>query len=165
MNYSNLAYELPDRYESDRRNNKHKINAARARRTREQMLIRRKNLRRICVILTLAASAGFMISRFVAVNETQQQVAALEKELSAAESVTSQMVFDMERSVDLATIEKEATTRLGMQRPEKYQTVYVNVKQDDMTEKTASEVEGPGKRIMSWAKKLISNIVNFFSIK
>ena len=52
-----------------------------------------------------------------------------------------------------------------MQRPEKYKTIYVNVKQDDMTEKTAGEVEGLGHSIMSVLKKIGGNIVQFFSIK
>ena len=54
---------------------------------------------------------------------------------------------------------------MGMQRPEKYQTIYVNVKQEDMTEKTAGEVEGFGHGIVSVLKKIGGNIVQFFSIK
>ncbi len=122
-------------------------------------------MRRICAIVVVALSAGFMISQFVTVNENAQAIASLQKQLTEMESATSQMVFDMEQSVDLAEIEKEATTRLGMQRPEKYQTVYVNVKQDDMTEKTAGEVEGLGNSIMSALKKIGGHIVEFFSIK
>lgn len=129
------------------------------------MLSRSKNMRRICAIVLVAVSAGFMISRFVAVNEMRQEVESLQKQLTELESATSQMVFDLERSVDLSDIEKEATTRLGMQRPEKYQTVYVNVKQDDMTEKTAGEVEGFGNSVMSVLKKAGGHIVEFFSIK
>ena len=129
------------------------------------MLNRSKNIRRICAILVLSLSAGFMISEFVAVNETKQQVALLEKELSAAESVTSQKMFELERSVDLSEIEEEATSRLGMQRPEKYQTIYVNVKQNDVTEKTAGDVESVTSRTLSGLKKIGSNIVSFFSIK
>ena len=48
---------------------------------------------------------------------------------------------------------------------EKYQTIYVNVKQEDMTEKTAGEVEGFGHGIVSVLKKIGGNIVQFFSIK
>ena len=129
------------------------------------MLIKKNVIRRMGIIAALALSAGFMISQFVAVNETEQKVASLEKQLAAAESVTSQMIFDMEQSVDLAEIEKQATTRLGMQRPEKYQTIYVNVRKDDMTEKTADEVESIGNRVISAVKKTCSYIVNFFSIK
>lgn len=129
------------------------------------MLYRSKNIRRICVIIAISLAAGFMISKFVAVNETAQQIKSLQKELATLEAQTSQMVFDMEQSVDLAEIEKEATTRLGMQRPEKYQTVYVNVRQNDMTEKTAGEAEGFSSDVLSTLKKFGGNIVQFFSIK
>lgn len=165
MNYGNLAYKLPENEDSPvrrkRRKKKGKIN----RRNRKQMAVRRTLLKRVGVIAVIAVSAGFMISQFVAVNEGEQQIASLRKQLSKQEAATSQMVFDMEQGVDLAEIEKQATTKLGMQRPEKYQTIYVNVKKDDMTEKTADEVESFSSRIMSAIKSTGRHIVNFFSIK
>ena len=163
MNYGNLAYKLPE--ERPERPPKKKRKKKQVRRTRKQMALRNKMIRRVCVIAAVAVSASFMISQFVAVNEGSRQIESLRKQLSDTEAVTSRMIFDMEQSVDLAEIEKQATTRLGMQRPEKYQIIYVNVKQDDMTEKTAGEVEGTGNRIMNMIKSAGSYIVNFFSIK
>lgn len=164
--YGNLARKLPNEYERRPvRRKKRRGRVKNNRKKREQMLIRYKVSRRVCVVIVMALSAGFMISQFVSVNDTEQRIASLEKKLSDAEAVTSQMIFDMEQSVDLAEVEKQATTRLGMQRPEKYQTIYVNVKQDDMTEKTAGEVEGAGNRFVGAIKKTGSYIVNFFSIK
>lgn len=166
MGYDNLAYkeytyeEYVPRKRKPQQNNKTK-----GKRNHNQMLNRKKSVRRICAILVLSFSAGFMISEFVAVNETKQQIASLEKKLADAESVTSQKNYELEKSVDLAKIEEEATTRLGMQRPEKYQTIYVNVKQNDVTAKTASAVENPIKRIGETLKKIGSNIVGFFSIE
>ncbi len=124
-----------------------------------------KNIRRMCAIVIVAFSAGFMISKFVTVHETQQTIASLEKNLATMESNTSQQIFDLEQSVDLTEIEQEATTRLGMQRPEKYQTIYVNVKRDDVTEMTAGEVEGFGNRVKTALKKLGGYIVEMFSIE
>ena len=184
MEYGNLAYKLPEQYDEPikkRKPQKRKektvnTTAVSNKRNHEQMQYKRTIFRGICVTVLLAVSAGFMISKFSdikgrvnpkvynAVNEMNQQVASLKSQLTTLESATSQMVFDLEQSVDLTEIEKEATTRLGMQRPEKYQTIYVNVKQDDMTEKTAGEVEGFGHGIVSVLKK-IGGIVQFFSIK
>lgn len=124
-----------------------------------------KNLRRMCAIIVLAFSAGFMISKFVTVHETQQQIAMLQKDLAALESSTSQKIFNLEQSIDLTELETEATTRLGMQRPEKYQTIYVNVKQDDVTEMTADEVEGFANKTKASLKELAGYIVETFSIK
>ena len=165
MEYGNLAYKLPEQYDEPikkRKPQKRKektvnTTAVSNKRNHEQMQYKRTIFRGICVTVLLAVSAGFMISKFVAVNEMNQQVASLKSQLTTLESATSQM--------DLTEIEKEATTRLGMQRPEKYQTIYVNVKQDDMTEKTAGEVEGFGHGIVSVLKKIGGNIVQFFSIK
>lgn len=164
--YGNLAYKTEIEYKKAPIKKRRQVKkTGQTRRTREQMLIKNKILRRMAAVAVIAVSAGFMISQFVAVNETSQQIASLEKKLSAAEAVTSQMVFDMEKNLDLEEIEKQATTKLGMQRPEKYQTIYVNVKREDTTERTAGEVEGPANRIMSAVKKTVGHIVNFFSIK
>ena len=179
MEYGNLAYKLPEQYDEPikkRKPQKRKektvnTTAVSNKRNHEQMQYKRTIFRGICVTVLLAVSAGFMISKFVAVNEMNQQVASLKSQLTTLESATSQMVFDLEQSVDLTKIEKEATTRLGMQRPEKYQTIYVknmnykHWKKDDMTEKTAGEVEGFGHGIVSVLKKIGGNIVQFFSIK
>lgn len=119
----------------------------------------------MCAIIVLAFSAGFMISKFVTVHETQQQIATLQKDLAALESSTSQKIFNLEQSIDLTELETEATTRLGMQRPEKYQTIYVNVKQDDVTEMTADEVESFGNKTKASLKELAGYIVETFSIK
>lgn len=161
MAYSNLAYELETQPVRRKKPQQNKT----VKRNHKQMLNRSKNIRRMCAIVILAFSAGFMISKFVTVHETQQQIASLERDLSEIESTTSQQIFDLEQSVDLTEIEQEATTRLGMQRPEKYQMIYVNVKQDDVTEMTAGEVEGIRNRIAASLKSFGSYIVELFSIK
>lgn len=161
MAYGNLAYKQYSEAPIYREPQQNKA----SKRKHEQMLIRRKNFYRICATVLVSLSAGFMISQFVAVNETKQEVTALQASLTAAESTTAQKMFELEHSVDLATIEEEATTRLGMQRPEKYQTIYVNVKQGDVTEKVAGEVEGIHIRLGKSIKNIASNIVEFFSIE
>ncbi len=95
----------------------------------------------ICAIM-LALCAGFMISRNVAVYESRNDVAALQKELNQLKEYSSQKAFELDQSLDLELIEETAKKKLGMARPEKYQIVYVNIKQDDVTEVTANEVEG-----------------------
>lgn len=97
-----------------------------------------------CCVAALAVCAGFMISRNVAVYEGKNEVQDLQKELNTLREYSSQKAFEIDRSLDLESIEKEAEERLNMARPEKYQMVYVNIKQDDVTEVTAKEVEGTG---------------------
>lgn len=163
MEYGNLALKETE-YHTVKRKKPQKINK-RAKRKKEQMLNKIANMRRMSAVLLVAASAGFMISEFVTVHETRQQVRSLTKELAAQEAITSQKVFELDRSIDLDEIERIATTRLSMQRPESYQTIYVNVKSEDVTEATAGEVEGVGNSIAAFFKSAGSYIVKLFSIE
>ena len=95
----------------------------------------------ICAIM-LSLCAGFMISRNVAVYESRNEVITLQKELNELKEYSSQKAFELEQSIDLDEIEKWARTERNMTKPEKYQIVYVNIKQDDITEVKANDVEG-----------------------
>lgn len=160
-NYGNLAYkDYPPEVEIRKR----PVDNA-ARRKQRQMANRKNNFFRIMSILFLALAAGFMISQYVAVHESRTVIKELEETLRAEEAATSQKSFELERSVNLSEIEEEATTRLGMQRPEKYQTIYINVPQDDVTDATSGEVEGVMNTIKTFLREAGSNIVEFFSIK
>ena len=97
----------------------------------------------VCVLI-LALCAGFMMSRNVAVYESGKLVSQKQKELNSLKEYSSQKAFELDRSIDMESIEEYAKTKLKMVRPEKYQTVYVNIKQDDVTEVTCGQVEGIG---------------------
>ena len=165
MEYGNLALDERYEYHPRRRKRKPQKRNNRAKRNQEQMLNRKRNIRRMVAVIAMAISAGFMISEFVTVHETRQQLSALSKELTEQEAITSQKVFKLEQSIDLDKIEKIATTRLGMQRPASYQMIYVNVKSDDVTETTAGEVEGVGNALAAFFKSIGSHIVKLFSIQ
>ena len=95
----------------------------------------------ICAVM-IALCAGFMISRNVAVYEKKNEAMTLQKELNKLKEYSSQKAFELEQSIDLDEIEKWARQERNMTRPEKYQIVYVNIKQDDVTEVKAEDVEG-----------------------
>ncbi len=95
----------------------------------------------LCVAI-LALCAGFMISRNVTVYESRNMVAEKQKELNQLKEYSSQKAFELDQSLDLEKIEETAREKLNMVRPEKYQTVYVNIKQEDVVEVTSDQVEG-----------------------
>ena len=137
----NLAYELEFRENTARIQKKVEEQKRQAKTKAKAERVRMHKTIAVCSII-LALCAGFMISRNVAVYEGRNEVEALQKQLNELKGYSSQKAFD--RSLDLEEIEKLAKTKLAMVRPEKYQTVYVNIKQDDVTEVTANEVEGFG---------------------
>lgn len=119
---------------------------------------------KIGLIFVVAISAIFMIIQYVTVSDTESTLAKLTKEYKFEESITAQKAFELEQSIDLSKIETEATTRLGMHRPERHQIVYLDVKQSDASVKTAGEVEGFKNRFKELMKSIGSNIIDFFSI-
>ena len=176
MTYGNLAYKYDYmdektvkekkrnksvKYAPTKKNNKSKKTSKRGKRQKKQEM---SYFGKVACVIVLAVSAIFMIIQFVEVNETQSALASAKNQYKFELSVTSQKSFELEQSIDLSKIEKEATTRLGMRRPEKYQTIYLDVKRDDTTERTADEVEGLGNRAVKLFNTVISNIVDFFSI-
>ena len=138
---NNLAYDLDFEANAARRE---KIVREQKKEKRVRTKAARIRLQRTVVLClsVFALCAGFMISRNVSAYESKRNVAELQKELNSLKEYSSQKAFELDKSIDREAIEHEAKTRLNMVRPEKYQTVYVNIKQDDVTEVTAKDTEG-----------------------
>lgn len=154
MNYSNLAYKLDEHEEFEEHRAKKSVRVKREKR----------NFKPIIYAVVLCMTAYYMISKNVAVYETEQKIKSLQNEISELESYTSQRAFELEQSIDLTTVERVAKTRLNMQRPEQYQIEYVNVMRDDVTEVTAGEVEGMQNKVKKATESLKRNMAGIFSI-
>lgn len=162
MGYGNLAYKYDyteEQHEKQKKNINRKKPAKRAKKTKKLSYAAK-----IASVLMVAASAVFMITQYVTVNETQSELTSAISDCEFEESVTAQKAFELEQSIDLSKVETEATSRLGMRRPEKHQIVYVDVKKSDKTVKTAKEVEGFASRAAGLVKSVKSHIIKFFSI-
>lgn len=164
MTYGNLAYQYDNlariREEDDLVRDK-KRKETRKLKAREQ---RKMNFFLITGIVLLSMAAYFMISKNVQVHETGDKIKQLEDQLAMLESNTSQKMFELEQSVDLNSVEEIASTRLNMQRPEKYQIVYINVPSEDVAQVTADKVEGAGSRVGSMAESVKANFLGIFDL-
>ncbi|MBR3791768.1 MAG: hypothetical protein IKK18_03615 [Clostridia bacterium] len=156
MGYSNLAYKYEEDY-SFREEAEKKAEA-------KVVKAKKKNFTPIICALVLSMAAYYMISKNVELYETNQKIKSLQNELTQIETYTSQRIFELEQSVDLATVEEIATTKLNMQRPEQYQIEYVSIERDDVTEITAGEVEGVKSRVGNATKNLKRNLIGIFTI-
>lgn len=156
MGYSNLAYKYEEDYLAVEESNVVKEPAKKKAKS--------KNFTPIVCALVLSLAAYYMISKNVELYETNQNIKALQNDLTELETYTSQRIFELEQSVDLATVEEIASTKLNMQRPEQYQIEYVSIDRDDVTEITANEVEGVKSRVGNATKNIKRNLVGIFTI-
>ena len=142
MKYNgNLAYDLEFDNYSERIEKKVQKHKQETKTKAKAETIKKHRTIAVCAFI-FAVCAGFMISRNVTAYESKTQVIKLQKELNALKEYSSQKAFELDSSLDVESVEETAKNKLNMVRPEKYQTVYVNVKQDDVTEITADQVEG-----------------------
>lgn len=165
MAYGNLAYKYDNlariKEEDD------KVRAVKKTQSRKVKLKEQRKLNFFIIagILILSMAAYFMISKNVQVHETSDEIKKLQSELAMLESNTSQKMFELEQSVDLDSVEEIASTKLNMQRPEKYQIVYINAQSDDVAKVTADNVEGIGNQVGSMAENVKKNFLGIFNFK
>lgn len=164
MAYSNLAYNYDNLSRMEDENARIREEKKKEEKKLKIMQQRRLNFFVVCAILLLSMSAYFMISKNVQVHETSDKIVSLQKELSMLESTSSQKIFELEQSVDLNAVEQIASTRLNMQRPEKYQIVYIDVPVEDVTDVTAKESEGIASNIGSMAEHMKKNFLGIFDL-
>lgn len=160
MRYGNLAYDYSAQI--DEQEELAKIQEKRMR-IQAKRRSRWEHIKVMACSVLIAASAFVMISRYVELDETKNTISNLKEELAAAEAATCQKTFELESMVDLNTVEEIATTKLGMQRPEKYQIVYVNINKEDTTEVTADQVEGISNKLNEKYTAMVDNFVGIFS--
>ncbi len=95
------------------------------------------------VYLAVIFSIAFcLVTREVRLYEKSNRVNALQNQLEDAEAATKQAMVASEQAIDLQVIEANALTKFGMSKPQKHQTIYINVRQGDYVEKTADKQVG-----------------------
>ncbi len=103
----------------------------------------------VCMAFALLLNNSALLEKNAKIEELKGQL-----ETVNAQAVAGQ--FEIERNMDLKKIEEEATTRLGMQRPTKAQTVYVDMGNCDYAE-TAEKTE-----TKNFFSALADNVLEYF---
>lgn len=86
------------------------------------------------------------------ISAKQNNITVLRNQLAEIEENNNHLETELNKSIDLAKIKTTATTKLGMQAPTKYQTVYINVPKDSSTvqyDNEKTKKENTGESILS----------------
>lgn len=95
----------------------------------------KKRTSSIVIILSIFSMALVLVYRYNVINEKNLESQTLANDLSKAEAALLTAQIEVEQNTDLNQIEAYAKQKLGMQKPDKNQTIYVD------TSKTTSSVE------------------------
>ena len=131
----------------------------------EKVASKAKNINIAVAIFYMAlifAVAFCLVSREVSLYEKSSEINRLENRLEQAQSETKQAQIAAERAIDLNMLEEVAANKFGMSRPEKTQTVYINIQQQDYVEKVAKK--NVGVELQQNIQDSIKNLFGIFGV-
>lgn len=145
MNYATEAER--ERYSNLRIRPAQQITVEKARKQTSKTRVKPKKKSAINVLLVvLAIAAFFVLCRGVMITEKFEDVEAKRGLLKEMQTTNQKTQIEIDSALNLKNVEDVAQNRLNMGRPEKHQTVYIKIAQDDVVEKTdhSSPVEAVG---------------------
>ena len=118
-------------------------------------LKRKSNILIFSFILTAFAMTMLITYRFNVISEKNLKAQELKDELNSVEAALLNSQIDVEQNTNLDEIEAYAKQKLGMQKPDKNQTVYI-----DTSDSTAEVEEGES---LNFIEKIIEQIKDFIN--
>ena len=92
------------------------------------------------------------------ITEKFNEIQDKKSELASVEKTNGQLEVDIQASLNLSNIEKEAKKQLGMKKLNKNQKVYVTLPKKDYTESNMESIQIEDES--NWFEKIISNFIN-----
>lgn len=145
------AYEsIPEYEDYQRQEKKSRVVTV----TRKKAIFRFKAIMGVIIFFAIGM---FILSRYSLINEEKRNISKLKTELAELNKANTQTQIALNRKVDLEQVEIDAIQKLGMQYPDKNQTVFIQIPKTDFTEvpveqSQTDEESGPA----SFAKQLLS---------
>ncbi len=143
------AKKIEYEYNHNKRNksvNRNKVSNKKAKKTRTSSVI---------MVLCIFSMALVLVYRYNVINEKNLESQALANDLSKIEATLFSSQMDVELNTDLNQIEDYAKQKLGMQKPDKNQTIYVD------TSKSSNLVKV--KNDTSFIQNVTEKISEFFN--
>lgn len=109
----------------------------------------------VSIILVLLAGLTVMY-RFAAITQLSYDINKSEKIYNELRNENSMLKVQVETKTDLSEIKEIAETRLGMQKPDKSQVVYVKVPRDDYTVVMKTQDEAGGNILNVFINKVVA---------
>ena len=126
-------------------------------RRQEQLAQSKKNAKHIIEI-----AVGFVVLltisyRYALINSNFTQKEKLKTKLAQIQKVNAQLQVNIEQGMNINTIEQAAQEKLGMQKLDNNQKVYVNLPKKDYVESASSRVI-KNEEDESWWQKLLNTL-------
>jgi len=149
------AYKIEEYYDYTQKAEENKKEREAASKKRHSV-----NFKRLSIVLSLVfvVAVAFLYTNSVLM-ETSSKVNKLNRELEDIRVRNTQVSFDIASGVDYKVVEQKAISEFGMQYPESYQNVYVDVVQNDYVEiSQSSDNQGIIERMIASVQSFLAYI-------
>lgn len=114
----------------------------------------------VLVVFTLAASLVYVN---VMALRASSDIVELEKQLAMVVDDNKNKEIEINKKLDMKVIEKKAVEKLGMQKPDNGQIIYVDVKKANSTEVKGETTKEESKTLLMGIKTALNNIEEYFN--
>ena len=104
------------------------------------------------ILLAISYRSSLINERFSAIQKDKETLSALQK-------TNDQLEVSIESSLNLKNVEEVAKDKLGMQKLENDQKVYVNLDKKDYVEASSEYIEIETKEYTNWFMKILNNLL------
>lgn len=127
---------------------------------RKRIIERKKNISRIIYIIICFSMLMLISYRYATVDASFRQKENLKKELASIQKENEQLKVNIEKQMNFNAIEQEAREKLGMQKLDNNQKIYVNLNKSDYIEpsKSTSNNNSKNKQEETWWCKLLKDL-------
>ncbi len=122
-------------------------------------LEKKQHTKNVVLILTIFLILLAVSYRSSLINEKFNEIQNKKNELSSIEKTNGQLEVSIEGSINLNNIEQAAKEKLGMQRLDNGQKVYVTLDKKDYVEVGSEEINTFNDDESSWLQKIINRIL------
>lgn len=104
------------------------------------------------ILLAISYRSSLINERFSAIQKDKETLSALQK-------TNDQLEVSIEGSLNLKNVEEVAKDKLGMQKLDNEQKVYVNLDKKDYVEASSEDIEIENKEDTNWFAKIVNKLL------
>jgi len=120
---------------------------------------------KVKLVLFIVAAFGacwLLMYRYALITELTYKINTANKQYNNILSENVKLKVEIERQIDLQKIRELAETKLGMHKPDKYETVYIKVPKNDYTQVSdAYKKQAANQNTISVVKDIVGKIIRY----
>jgi len=111
------------------------------------------------VVLLMFAAGSLLVGRYGVIDDRTRELAAARAELASIESRNQQLQAQIDRSLDVAEIDRIAVEQFGMRRAEPHQIIRINMNNANFGERVSQGGNSGGGRVLHGVPGILINAI------